>query len=116
MDQETTSLENIAEDEKILYDSFGFPTQDEPYHWSLDIALKVDLMALEAIYALEEKITNASMQNKVSRGVDDKQKKFYSAFIVIFVQQSKHTEIQFKTSKTQGLIFTLIFILLRIGA
>ncbi|KAB7505406.1 Bromodomain adjacent to zinc finger domain protein 2B, partial [Armadillidium nasatum] len=64
VDQETTSLENISEEEKVFYDSFGFPTQDEPYHWSLDIALKVDLMSLEAIYALEEKITNASMQNK----------------------------------------------------
>lgn len=80
MDQETTSLENISEEEKVFYDSFGFPTQDEPYHWSLDIALKVDLMSLEAIYALEEKITNASMQNKVRRGVNNARTQNFSIF------------------------------------
>lgn len=64
VDPDVATFDPITDEEAIVYDALGFPARDEPEHWRLDMALKVDLMALEAVYALEEKVTNASMQNK----------------------------------------------------
>ncbi|XP_069971280.1 bromodomain adjacent to zinc finger domain protein 2B isoform X7 [Penaeus vannamei] len=66
IDPETVTLEPDAEeDEKVFFDEYGTPVADEPAHWSPEISLKVDLLVLDTVYAMEEKITNASMQNKV---------------------------------------------------
>ena len=49
----------------MLYDDFATPVADDPPHWSQDVSLRIDMLTLEAVYNMEEKITNASMQNKV---------------------------------------------------
>ncbi|XP_042225949.1 bromodomain adjacent to zinc finger domain protein 2B-like isoform X5 [Homarus americanus] len=65
IDSEAVTLDPEAEDgEKVVYDEHGTPVADEPSHWLPDIALKVDFLILDTVYAMEEKITNASMQNK----------------------------------------------------
>lgn len=67
VDSEAVTLDPEAEDgEKVFYDQYGTPVPDEPQHWLPDIALKVDFLILDSVYAMEEKITNASMQSKVS--------------------------------------------------
>lgn len=48
-----------------MFDEYGTPVADEPCHWLPDVALKVDFLILDSVYAMEEKITNASMQSKV---------------------------------------------------
>lgn len=53
----------------MVYDEFGTPVADEPQHWLPEVALRVDFAILDSVYAMEEKITNASMQSKVSEGV-----------------------------------------------
>lgn len=60
---------DAEEDEKVFFDEYGTPVADEPAHWSPEISLKVDLLVLDTVYAMEEKITNASMQNKVRSSV-----------------------------------------------
>ena len=52
---------------KVVFDEYGTPVADEPQHWLPDVALKVDFAVLESVYAMEEKITNASMQSKVRK-------------------------------------------------
>ena len=51
---------------ETLYDEFGTPVQDDAPQWSPEVALRIDLQSLESVFNMEEKITNASMQNKVS--------------------------------------------------
>lgn len=66
IDTEATNLETDPEEAaKVVYDEFGTPVADEPQHWLPDVALKVDFAVLESVYAMEEKITNASMQSKL---------------------------------------------------
>ncbi|KAG0717821.1 Bromodomain adjacent to zinc finger domain protein 2B [Chionoecetes opilio] len=66
IDTEATNLDTDPEEAaRVVYDEFGTPVMDEPQHWLPDVALKVDFAVLESVYAMEEKITNASMQNKV---------------------------------------------------
>ncbi|KAK3859096.1 hypothetical protein Pcinc_023641 [Petrolisthes cinctipes] len=65
VDSEAVTLDPEAEDgEKVSYDQYGTPVPDEPQHWLPDVALKVDFLILDSVYAMEEKITNASMQSK----------------------------------------------------
>ncbi|XP_063851333.1 bromodomain adjacent to zinc finger domain protein 2B-like isoform X2 [Scylla paramamosain] len=65
IDTEATNLDTDPEEAaKVMYDEFGTPVADEPQHWLPDVALKVDFAVLESVYAMEEKITNASMQSK----------------------------------------------------
>lgn len=65
VDSEAVTLDPEAEDgEKVCYDQYGTPVPDQPQHWLPDVALKVDFLILDSVYAMEEKITNASMQSK----------------------------------------------------
>ncbi|XP_076069056.1 bromodomain adjacent to zinc finger domain protein 2B-like isoform X3 [Oratosquilla oratoria] len=65
VEPEATKLEALSDmDEEIFLDEFDTPQRDDPPHWSSEIALRVDMLTLDAVYAMEEKITNASMQNK----------------------------------------------------
>lgn len=75
VDPEAVTLDpDIEDEETILYDEYGTPVADEPPHWLPDVALKIDLLILDTVYAMEEKITNASMQNKSWRLGDNSDK------------------------------------------
>ncbi|KAK8750686.1 hypothetical protein OTU49_014947 [Cherax quadricarinatus] len=75
IDCEAVNLDPEAEDgEKVVYDEYGTPVADDPSHWLPESALKVDFLILDAVYAMEEKITNASMQNKSWRLGDSGEK------------------------------------------
>lgn len=50
----------------IYYDSYDNAEDDVASDWSSSLALKDELFSLESVITLEEKITAASMQNKVS--------------------------------------------------
>jgi hypothetical protein len=53
-------------DHKISALPGGAPLQDIYSDWLPDVALRVDVMMLEQVEALEDKVANASMQVKVS--------------------------------------------------
>lgn len=75
IDSEAATLDPDSEDiEKLVYDEYGTPVADEPCHWLPDVALKVDFLILDSVYAMEEKITNASMQSKSWRLGDSGEK------------------------------------------
>ncbi|GAB6019345.1 Bromodomain adjacent to zinc finger domain protein 2B [Chamberlinius hualienensis] len=51
-------------DREISQNSCGTPEADKENDWSWEMALRVDLAILEQVENLEEKVVNASMQNK----------------------------------------------------
>jgi hypothetical protein len=53
-------------DHKISALPGGAPLKDTYSDWLPDVALRVDVMMLEQVEALEDKVANASMQVKVS--------------------------------------------------
>lgn len=53
-------------DHKISALPGGAPLKDTYSDWLPDVALRVDVMLLEQVEALEDKVANASMQVKVS--------------------------------------------------
>jgi hypothetical protein len=53
-------------DHKISALPGGAPLKDTHSDWLPDVALRVDVMMLEQVEALEDKVANASMQVKVS--------------------------------------------------
>jgi hypothetical protein len=53
-------------DHKISALPGGAPLKDIYCDWLPDVALRVDVMMLEQVEALEDKVANASMQVKVS--------------------------------------------------
>lgn len=50
----------------VRYDNQGTVICDEPTDWSNTLALKEEMQSLEYVASLEEKVTAASMQNKVA--------------------------------------------------
>lgn len=61
-----TDLAITDMDHKISALPGGAPLKDTHSDWLPDVALRVDVMILEQVEALEDKVANASMQVKVS--------------------------------------------------
>jgi hypothetical protein len=61
-----TDLAITDMDHKISALPGGAPLRDTYSDWFPDVALRVDVMMLEQVEALEDKVANASMQVKVS--------------------------------------------------
>jgi len=61
-----TDLAITDMDHKISALPGGAPLKDTYSDWFPDVALRVDVMMLEQVEALEDKVANASMQVKVS--------------------------------------------------
>jgi len=61
-----TDLAITDMDHKISALPGGAPLKDTYCDWFPDVALRVDVMMLEQVEALEDKVANASMQVKVS--------------------------------------------------
>lgn len=57
------STSEITDDEKVAFVG-GAPQKDELNAWSEKVALRVDMLMLEQVEALEDRVANASMQVK----------------------------------------------------
>lgn len=60
-----TELAITDEDHKVSALPGGAPLRDLPDAWSVKVALRVDMLMLEQVEALEDRVANASMQIKV---------------------------------------------------
>ena len=65
-DKTATDLAITDMDHKISALPGGAPLRDSPSESFNDVALRCDVMLLEQVEALEDKVANASMQVKVS--------------------------------------------------
>ncbi|KAJ9583619.1 hypothetical protein L9F63_022042, partial [Diploptera punctata] len=63
-DKSATDLAITDMDSKISALPGGAPLRDSPSDWFTDVALRCDVMLLEQVEALEDKVANASMQVK----------------------------------------------------
>ena len=66
-DTSATELAITDEDHKVSALPGGAPLRDSIDAWSVKVALRVDMLMLEQVEALEDRVANASMQVKVRR-------------------------------------------------
>jgi hypothetical protein len=112
-DTAATELAITDEDHKVSALPGGAPLRDSPDAWSIKVALRVDMLMLEQVEALEDRVANASMQIKVlTKREEDKQLKNTCAVSSFRVGKSLHELQQMKTLGSEHHVFFLVMMVM----